>query len=134
MFASGFMLENLQHLAHLGIDPAQPEQTHWRDVYRRAGAYEARKLESALKVRSLAAQTAIDMVEVQPATVAGHSQTGELDAAQSEGLQYWSVRNSGAICWGIFTPRNIQSIVQTAHYEFIVRGGDIVDRRKVVGL
>ncbi|SOB76036.1 RES domain-containing protein [Marinobacter sp. LV10R510-11A] len=57
-----------------------------------------------------------------------------LRVAGSEGVHYWSVRNSGAICWGLFTPRNIQSIVQTGHYEFIVRGGDIMDRRKVVGV
>ncbi|MBQ0834032.1 MAG: NAD-dependent epimerase/dehydratase family protein [Marinobacter sp.] len=82
VFISGFMLENLQHLNQLGIDPAQSEKTNWRDVYRHAGAYGASKLEAALKVRSFAAQTALDMVEVQPATVAGHSQTGELDAAQ----------------------------------------------------
>lgn len=82
VFISGFMLENLQHLNQLGIDPAQSEKTNWRDVYRHAGAYEASKLEAALKVRSFAAQTALDMVEVQPATVAGRSQTGELNAAQ----------------------------------------------------
>ncbi|WP_417501263.1 SDR family oxidoreductase [Marinobacter sp.] len=82
VFISGFMLENLQHLNQLGINPAQPERTNWRKVYRHAGAYEASKLEAALKVRSFAAKTALDLVEVQPATVAGHSQTGELDAAQ----------------------------------------------------
>ncbi|HTN34843.1 MAG TPA: RES family NAD+ phosphorylase [Marinobacter sp.] len=57
-----------------------------------------------------------------------------LRVAKSEGLQYWSVRNPQAICWGLFTPRNVKSIVQAAHYEFIVRGGKIVDRRKVVGI
>ena len=57
-----------------------------------------------------------------------------LRAAGSEGLQYWSVRNPGATCWGLFTPRNVQSIVPAAHYEFVVRGGDIVDRRKIVRL
>lgn len=82
VFVSGFMLENLQHLNQLGIDPACPESTNWRKVYRLAGVYEASKLEAALKVRSFAAKTTLDMVEVQPATVAGHSLTGELDAAQ----------------------------------------------------
>ena len=57
-----------------------------------------------------------------------------LRAAGSEGLQYWSVRNPGATCWGLFTPRNIHSLVQAAHYEFIVSDGGIVDRRKVVGV
>lgn len=58
----------------------------------------------------------------------------KLRAAGSEGLQYWSVRHPGATCWGLFTPRNIQAIVQTAHYEFIVRGGEVVDKRKLVRL
>lgn len=55
-----------------------------------------------------------------------------LRASGSEGLQYWSVRNPGATCWGLFTPRNVQSVLQTAHYEFIVSDRGIVDRRKVV--
>ncbi|WP_199457639.1 MULTISPECIES: RES family NAD+ phosphorylase [unclassified Marinobacter] len=57
-----------------------------------------------------------------------------LRSAGSEGIQYWSVRNPGATCWGLFTPRRVQSIVQTAHYEFIVRDGQIVDRKRVVGI
>ncbi|MAZ06232.1 RES family NAD+ phosphorylase [Marinobacter sp. SS8-8] len=57
-----------------------------------------------------------------------------LRAGNSEGIQYWSVRNSGATCWGLFTPRHVHSVVQTANVEFIVRGGEIVDRKKVLGM
>lgn len=42
-----------------------------------------------------------------------------LRKAQSAGIQYWSVRNPGATCWGLFTPRSVSSIIQCAHYEFI---------------
>ncbi|OEY65063.1 RES family NAD+ phosphorylase [Marinobacter sp. X15-166B] len=59
---------------------------------------------------------------------------GQLRADGSEGLQYWSVRNPGATCWGLFTPKNVQSVVQTAHYEFILREGGIVDKRKVTAV
>ncbi len=82
VFISGFMLENPDHLARVGVDIDRPERTRWQTVYRRTGTYEASKLESAVKVRLLAEKTELDLVEVQPATVAGHSQTGELDQAQ----------------------------------------------------
>lgn len=82
VFISGFMLENLGHLARLGIDLADPEQTDWQQVYRQAGGYEASKLEAAIRVRHYARANALELVEVQPATVAGHSRTGDLDPQQ----------------------------------------------------
>lgn len=81
VFVSGFMLENHAHLHRLGINTVDPSKTDWARVYRRAGAYEASKLEAAFRVRSQVAR-GLDLVEVQPATVAGHSHTGELDRAQ----------------------------------------------------
>ena len=82
VFISGFMLENHGHLNRLGIDPATPSHTEWPKVYRRAGGYEASKLEAAIRARAFARQHALDFVEVQPATVAGNSHTGELDNSQ----------------------------------------------------
>lgn len=82
VFISGFMLANTRHLAELGIKPEAPDQTIWDQVYRRAGAYEASKLEGALRVRQFARDQQLDYVEVQPATVAGHSQTGAIDPTQ----------------------------------------------------
>jgi hypothetical protein len=38
------------------------------------------------------------------------------------GLRYHSVRQSGAVCWALFTPRPVTSIQQSAHYEMIWRG------------
>ncbi|HLT12792.1 MAG TPA: SDR family oxidoreductase [Marinobacter sp.] len=82
VFITGFMLANEAHLARLGINIAQPDQTRWQDVYRRTGAYEASKLESAFALRHYVKKHGIDGVEIQPATVAGHSQSGEIDPAQ----------------------------------------------------
>lgn len=82
VFISGFMLENHTHLARLGIDTQPGGKTEWPSVYTRAGGYEASKLEAAIRVREFARQHPLDMVEIQPATVSGHSQRGELDPQQ----------------------------------------------------
>lgn len=37
-------------------------------------------------------------------------------------VQYHSVRNRGAICWGLFSPRSVTSIKQAAHFEMIWDG------------
>ncbi|MBZ2190539.1 SDR family oxidoreductase [Alcanivorax sp. JB21] len=79
---SGFMLENQAHLARLGILPDAPERTDWAQVNAQAGAYETSKIEGALRVRAFARRQQMDWVEIQPATVSGHSITGELDPAQ----------------------------------------------------
>lgn len=41
---------------------------------------------------------------------------------RAPGLRYYSVRQPGAVCWGLLTPRPVHSMVQTAHYEMIWRG------------
>lgn len=79
---SGFMLENHSHLRRLGIEPETPYKTDWPSIYRRTGAYEASKLEGALRVREFCSEHLVDMIEVQPATVAGHSRSGDLDSGQ----------------------------------------------------
>lgn len=42
--------------------------------------------------------------------------------SQSTALRYHSVRQSQGVCWGLFTPRQVKSMVQTAHYEMIWSG------------
>jgi hypothetical protein len=37
-------------------------------------------------------------------------------------IRYHSVRQSGGSCWGLLTPRQVSSVVQTAHYEMIWNG------------
>jgi hypothetical protein len=56
---------------------------------------------------------------------------GKLRADGSEGIQYWSVRSPGNICWGLFTPMHVSAIVQTAHFEFVTDGRDIIDIRQL---
>ncbi|MCA2180408.1 SDR family oxidoreductase [Nonomuraea glycinis] len=65
------------------------------ELYRRYGAYEASKREGDAAVRALAAQEGIPLTVVNPATVIGHSVTGE--AGQYLGLaglvrQLWTGR------------------------------------------
>jgi hypothetical protein len=55
-----------------------------------------------------------------PASYAASQALGrELHAIGSPGLQYRSVRNAGATCWGLLTPANVTRVIQTAHYEMI---------------
>lgn len=82
VFISGFMLENHGHLTRLGINLMHANQTDWQQVYRRAGGYEASKLEAAIRVREYTRDHGVDMIEVQPATVAGDSRSGQLDSQQ----------------------------------------------------
>ncbi|WP_353980911.1 RES family NAD+ phosphorylase [Salinicola endophyticus] len=46
-----------------------------------------------------------------------------LGAAASDqkmpGIRYPSVRQQGAVCWGLMTPRPVHSVVQSAHLEMI---------------
>lgn len=42
--------------------------------------------------------------------------------AQEPGIRYNSVRQSGATCWAMMTPKPVSRIVQTAHYEMTWEG------------
>ncbi len=48
-----------------------------------------------------------------------------------EGLKYRSVRNAGALCWALFTPKGVRRVVQAAHYEFIWDGEAISSINKI---
>src|SRR5690606_30174196 len=67
VYVSGLMLANTGHLQRLGIDTGTSARTDWPRLYRRAGAYEASKLEAAFRVREAAGAQALDWVEVLPA-------------------------------------------------------------------
>lgn len=45
-----------------------------------------------------------------------------LKKGKKPGLQYNSVRSPGSLCWALLTPRSVESIVQTSHYEMIWNG------------
>ena len=48
-----------------------------------------------------------------------------LKKAGSAAVRYRSVRNAGAVCWGLFSPKGVTRVVQSTHYEFIWQGGRI---------
>ena len=50
----------------------------------------------------------------------------------SAGLQYGSVRNKGALCWGLFSPEYVTQMVQNAHYEMIWQNGRISAINQIV--
>ncbi|MES2820963.1 MAG: SDR family oxidoreductase [Pseudomonadota bacterium] len=82
LMVGGYMLENHGHLQRVGIDLARPEHTDWPALYRRAGGYEASKLEAHFKVLAYLQARAADFTVVHPATVCGHSQSGHILAGQ----------------------------------------------------
>ena len=48
-----------------------------------------------------------------------------LKAGGCPGVQFRSARQSGATCWGLFTPRPVTEVIPTARYEFIWRDSKI---------
>ncbi|MDP5143902.1 RES family NAD+ phosphorylase [Rheinheimera baltica] len=48
------------------------------------------------------------------------------------GVQYYSVRNNAALCWGLFSPQYVTQMVQSAHYEMIWQSGRINAINKIV--
>ena len=60
---------------------------------------------------------------------ASHSLGHALKQAGKPGLQYNSVRSLGSLCWALFTPLPVHSIVQTSHYEMIWNGSIISTNR-----
>lgn len=82
VLVGGFMLENHVHQREIGIDPDHPLDSPWPRVYDRVGAYEASKLEAHYRAVALANELGVTWAAVHPATLCGHSETGELAAAQ----------------------------------------------------
>lgn len=55
----------------------------------------------------------------------------QVKKAGEAGLQYNSVRNPGAICWGLMSPEFVESAVQTRHFEFVYDGKQISQVREI---
>ncbi|MFG2003355.1 SDR family oxidoreductase [Spirillospora sp. NPDC048911] len=77
-------LRRLIHVSGYRVADTLPHPDALTDLYRRHGAYEASKREGDSAVRLIAAQEKIPLTIVNPATVIGHSLTGE--AGQYIGL------------------------------------------------
>ena len=45
------------------------------------------------------------------------------------GIKYHSVRNEGAECFALFTPKTVSSIIQTGHYEIIFNDGTLTTNK-----
>lgn len=56
----------------------------------------------------------------------------KMKKANEQGIQYTSVRNKSAICWGLFSPIYVASAIQTKHFEFIFDGNSISNVRELV--
>ena len=48
------------------------------------------------------------------------------------GVQYYSVRNTGAVCWGLFSPQYVTQMLQSAHFEMIWQNGRISAVNQIV--
>jgi dihydroflavonol-4-reductase len=75
-------LRRLVHLSGYRVGGQEPAAEPWSDaerarIYKRLGAYEASKVEGDAVVQGRAQQLGIALTVVNPATVTGHSVTGE---------------------------------------------------------
>ncbi|PTQ91403.1 SDR family oxidoreductase [Agitococcus lubricus] len=77
---SGYMVSLPNNLAALGINAG--EHHDWLSLYRQLGAYEASKIEAHFAIKKQCQQKGLLCTVIHPATVIGHSQTGELAAHQ----------------------------------------------------
>lgn len=48
-----------------------------------------------------------------------------------ETIKYNSVRNEGAICWAMLTPKNVQEVIQSTHFALIWNGEKITSAESV---
>lgn len=78
----GYMLTNQTHLGELGIDLARPDDIDWAAVAAKTGVYEASKIESHARAVTLATELGVTWQAIHPATLCGHSITGDLAAGQ----------------------------------------------------
>ena len=74
----------------------------------------------------LADVTNYDQCIYHPSDYTDAQQLGRMLFKQKQqGLTYQSVRNIGATCWALFTPKHVISIKQTSHFNFIYDGKSI---------
>ncbi|MHA3050970.1 SDR family oxidoreductase [Acinetobacter sp. ANC 4640] len=79
---SGYMLTLKAYLQQCGIDPAQPLQSNWQQLYSKLGGYEASKIEAHFRSLALAQQLKLDWTVIHPATLIGTENTGEIPEHQ----------------------------------------------------
>lgn len=57
------------------------------------------------------------------------SQGAIIRASHSDGIQYHSVRNKGATCWGLFSPKGVSRAVQSSHFEMVWLDNKLTTRK-----
>lgn len=55
----------------------------------------------------------------------------KIKKAGGAGIEYRSVRNAGATCWGLMSPSYVESAHQTQHFEFVFDGEKISKVREL---
>ncbi|PVZ88314.1 hypothetical protein C9426_09000 [Serratia sp. S1B] len=75
---SGYMLTLQTYLQQYGIDPVQPLQSNWQQLYSKLGSYEASKIEAHFRSLALVQQLKLDWTVIHPATLIGAQGTGEV--------------------------------------------------------
>ncbi|MEO6473136.1 MAG: SDR family oxidoreductase [Aeromicrobium sp.] len=78
----GFMSQNATYLKEIGIDPLEPARANWDRIYAKVGAYEASKLESFFLTVDRADHLGVPSIGVHPATLCGHSKSGQISVGQ----------------------------------------------------
>lgn len=78
---SGYMMTIKAHLQQLGV--SRDGAADWPKLYQQVGVYEASKIEAHYAIKAQAAALQMPLTVVHPATVIGHSQTGELAGNQA---------------------------------------------------
>ena len=74
----------------------------------------------------------IEGVDDQKDYTVARSLGAQLKKQAEQGVQYRSVRNIGATCWGLFSPKHVATAIQTKHFEFIFDGQAMSKVRELV--
>ncbi|MFT5542279.1 MAG: hypothetical protein ACI97K_001486 [Glaciecola sp.] len=73
----------------------------------------------------------IDEIQLPDDYAPSRSFGAQIKSAGKSGVQYRSVRNVGGTCWGLMSPRYVESARQTMHFEFIYDGESISKVREL---
>jgi hypothetical protein len=99
------------------------QQTYWRNIPElKFDRFVFRELVAKFDTVGMVDATKVyedDAIYDQESYTASHALGKALKEVSTVGLQFRSVRNSGATCWGLFTPKHVKRVIQTSHYEMI---------------
>ena len=75
----------------------------------------------------------IDAAEIENINATNDYTASRLFGAKMKkaGIQFRSVGNAGAICWGLISRLHVESAIQTQHFEFVFDGEGISKVREL---